>query len=106
MQDNILAVATDERETGWPSGPWSLKACQSFDGRATFNYYEVWTEDCDVICEEVYRAHNDGGRANMQLIAAAPDLYEALEAAVDAMEAVGMSCHDERAALARARGQS
>lgn len=62
----LLADATD--------GPWELHDCENFDGRATYHYKEVWDTDLNVIASEVYRAHNDGGRANMRLIAAAPDL--------------------------------
>ena len=47
--------------------------------------------------------------ANAHLIAAAPDLYEALEANVDAMDNLGISggaMDAARAALAKARGES
>ena len=60
---------------GYTPGPWKLHVAESFDGRSTFHYHEVWTDDLDVIAEEVYRAHNDGRRDSMRLIAAAPDLH-------------------------------
>ncbi len=75
-----------DREAG-AEGPWHLHDCKDWDGRATYHYQEVWTEDCDVIAAEVYRAHNDGGRANMSRIARVPDMEAALLAAEELAEA-------------------
>lgn len=44
--------------------------------------------------------------ANAHLIAAAPELYEALEDAVDLLTAAGYSTLEHRAALAKARGET
>lgn len=43
--------------------------------------------------------------ANTHLIAAAPDLYEALEIAIMRMENLGCDVESEKAALAKARGE-
>ncbi len=86
-----------DREAGTP-GPWHLHDCKDWDGRATYHYQEVWTEDCDVIAAEVYRAHNDGGSANMSRIARIPEMEAALLAAEELAEAVEgedqMMCQD------------
>ena len=74
-----------DREAG-AEGPWHLHDCKDWDGRATYHYQEVWTEDCDVIAAEVYRAHNDGGMANMSRIARIPDMEAALLAAEELAE--------------------
>ncbi|ARO14401.1 hypothetical protein BVG79_01055 [Ketogulonicigenium robustum] len=59
---------------GATEGPWRLHDCESYDGRTTTHYQEVWSGNLDVIVAEVFRANNDGGRGNMRLIALAPDL--------------------------------
>jgi hypothetical protein len=55
-------------------GPWSLSAETCHSGRMSGTYLRVWDDDLNAICAEEYGAHNDGGSANMRLIAAAPDL--------------------------------
>ena len=46
------------------------------------------------------------GPRNAHLIAAAPDMYEALEDAALALESAGLSCHRSFAALRKARGEA
>lgn len=60
---------------------------------------------------EVLYATHDGtfiieNSADAHLIAAAPELLDALRGAVDAMDAAGMSCHEQRAAIAKAEGKA
>lgn len=139
MQDNILAVATDEQEPM----EWEMRSCKPYtirgsvidvDHGAEDAHFSVWRKP--FINEHGHRQHTpictvavladdtETARANAHLIAAAPDLYEALEAArafiadqyadarsqaldgeflaKDAREPFRTIC----AALARARGQS
>lgn len=78
-----------DREAG-AQGPWHLHDCKDWDGRATYHYQEVWTENCDVIAAEVYRAHNDGGSANMSRIARIPEMEAALLAAEELADVVNL----------------
>lgn len=55
-------------------GPWELHDATDYSGRSTTHYQEVWDDSLNVIAAEVYRAHGDGGPANMRLIALAPSL--------------------------------
>ena len=71
---------------GHTPGPWRLHDAEAFEGRATYHYQEVWSDGLDVIAAEVYRAHGDGGRQNMRLIAAAPDLLTSYRAALDEID--------------------
>ena len=71
---------------GHAPGPWRLHDAEAFEGRATYHYQEVWSDGLDVIAAEVYRAHGDGGRQNMRLIAAAPDLLVGYRAALDEID--------------------
>lgn len=75
-----------DRVAGTP-GPWELHNAESFDGRATYRYKEVWSQDLDVIAAEVYRAHGDGGKENMNRIARVPDMEAALLAADEFIKA-------------------
>lgn len=79
-----------DREAGTP-GPWKLHDTESYDGRSTTHYQEVWSDDLDVICEEVTRAHNDGGSANMRRIARVPELEEIALAAAELIDAYNNS---------------
>jgi hypothetical protein len=73
-------------------GPWSLSAETCYSGRMSGTYHRVWDDDLNAICAEEYGAHNDGGSANMRLIAAAPALAREVialrEAARDAAHAL------------------
>lgn len=55
-------------------GPWELRDAESYNGRSTTYYLDVWDGDLNVIASEAHRAHGDGGRSNMRLIALAPQL--------------------------------
>lgn len=84
-------------DTKWTPGPWKLYggtiAWASPTGPRRHIAHMAW----DVEADE-YAAHD------AHLIAAAPELYEALEAALD--EDSGLMCADKmRAALAKARGE-
>lgn len=81
------ARALIEPLTGHTPGPWILHDAESFTGRATYHYQEVWSEGLDVIAEEAYRAHGDGGRKNMRLIAASPTLRGIVPELADRLEA-------------------
>ena len=89
-------------------GPWHLDAQESFDGRATYHFYRVFDDNLNAICCEEYGAHNDGGLANMRLIAAAPDLLAALELTHAALSGANMNMKvvesKARAAIAKAKG--
>ena len=97
----------------WTPGPWQFYELQGDDG---LGYIRPFDEDGKEIAH-----HGDSGRsqaenvANARLIAAAPELYEALNrllASVNPGNAVthatGCRCviHEARAALARARGET
>ena len=92
-------------DTKWTPGPWRI-------GR--YHHVVLPNPDCqksegggEGICHVYGDAHKRV--ANSHLIAAAPELYEALEDALHFMESVGppryvrMQCES---ALAKARGQS
>ena len=67
----------------WTKGPWPIKPTGDFkrivigdglvDGPGGYEVAEVYSDDCD----------RDEAMANAHLIAAAPDLYAALEAIRD-----------------------
>jgi hypothetical protein len=93
-------------ETKWTKGTWALvirprgpDEIRSSDERA------------ELICEFPFGA-SDGSEleASAHLIAAAPDLYEALESLVDEVtnhgEADGAILDSARAALTKARGEA
>lgn len=127
MQDNILAVATDERETAWTPGPWlASKASADDDHVSGFEWYLYAPNFGAVGYWTGHKSHHKDERwflseADANLIAAAPDLYEALEEIRDmlwsrpdisdrlrplmgfAEEATNQKA---AAALAKARGQS
>jgi hypothetical protein len=89
-------------------GPWHLQSQESYDGRATYHYLRVFDDNLNAICSEEYGARNDGGRANMHLIAAAPDLLEALEDVIGSLNnrLINMDAAQEKAqaAIAKAKG--
>jgi len=96
-------------ETRFTPGPW-------WEESDTYQVPRIWARfpdgsPCDVACAE-----GDGSipfeerRANARLIAAAPELYEALKKALDQSGCDGDLCayawHDEaRAAIAKAEGK-
>lgn len=59
---------------GTTPGPWEIRPAERWGDRVTEYYHEVWDDDCNIIAGEVTRAHRDGGRKNIRLIAAAPTL--------------------------------
>ena len=109
----------------WTKGPWPIKPTGDFkrivigdglvDGPGGYEVAEVYSDDCD----------RDEAMANAHLIAAAPDLYAALDDLLAAYAEPdqqiccgghGCGCrgasvrdlaeHRARAALAKARGQA
>jgi hypothetical protein len=87
----------------WTEGPWEVQTYQEpFDAGKT--YYQVTT-----IPEQILVAKCGVGEfeipGNAHLIAAAPDLYNALETLAQAWESKGLPCDAARAALAKARGE-
>lgn len=92
-------------------GPWLLDV--GFDGSGDFNqYWQVHDGSDAVVCSTSFcMAGNKEGNAH--LIAAAPDLYEALKSCLNFMEntesELGFSLESAdqaRAALAKARGEA
>lgn len=87
---------------GHTPGPWQVRDCDSVGHRCTNYYQEIWSENFDVlVTTEVTRAHGDGGRENIRLIAGAPDLKATLAAALDALDAKDAEIERMRALLAR-----
>ena len=98
----------------WTQGPWPIKPTGDFkrivigdglvDGPGGYEVAEVYSDDCD----------RDEAMANAHLIAAAPDLYAALEELADLMDAVragdytpdSFTCQPAQIALAKARGET
>ena len=85
-------------ETKWTAGPWKADEEQAY----------IFGPECEMIAE--LRGYGAGlpMQANARLIASAPELYRALEAAIRDMELSDMvvqNCLPQcRAALALARG--
>jgi len=98
------------------AGPWEAKTWEgSVVGHATGQAYEgehaaVFSEAAGMICPLGLAADQES-RANAHLIAAAPDLYEALTDLVKLIDEVAPSYADStvvfaaRAALSKAEGQ-
>ena len=101
----------------WTKGPWPIKPTGDFkrivigdglvDGPGGYEVAEVYSDDCD----------RDEAMANAHLIAAAPDLYAALDNLETAATGAGVPHQQERkllhecitaarAALAKARGET
>ena len=59
---------------------------------------------CDANDNDVCACEQENWEADAYLIAAAPDLYEALEYTAQLLEALGGTTHTAQAALAKARG--
>jgi len=96
------------QENKWTPGPWRVDD----DG---VDYPLIIGNDEKYVCEILFHPQPSQQVANAHLIAAAPDLYEALETAesciVDVVGAFGVKVPDEilqeiRAALAKARGEA
>jgi hypothetical protein len=80
----------NQKEVKWTPGPWEVdgsKVCYDLDGTK------------DNICNTVWQ------EANAHLIAAAPDLYEALAEIMDWVVNDHPASVKARAALAKARGE-
>lgn len=96
-------------ERKWTKGPWLMKRGKlrkngsiriKFSGGTWTNFATAWVRLADC------RFDVDEGLANAHLIAAAPDLYEALEMARVWLEFDGrFDMQGINAALAKARGE-
>lgn len=93
----------------WTKGPWRYDTGPSFSGM----YHSVLADGETLVCE-CWEQPDDIAQADAHLIAAAPDLYAALEemVALDEMtsDAMDWAATPEviaaRAALAKARGEA
>jgi hypothetical protein len=88
-------------DTKWTKGPWSvhhrMRDCVTFEGRHGTENLFLENVDGYYACQSTDDAH---------LIAAAPDLYNALATLADAAESRGIPVNAARAALAKARSES
>lgn len=81
-------------------GPWVASLTLGY-GEAGEHGIPIAREKDDLLVAHVY------GAANARLIAAAPDLLEALELVVDITERAGLGAVlNARAAIAKAKGES
>ena len=101
-------------DTPWTPGPWPIKPTGDYkrilvgvglvDGPGGYDVAEVYSDDCD----------RNEAEANARLIAAAPDMAEALDRLLTEYDAVDLAAAEPpsltaavfaaRAALAKARG--
>lgn len=102
-------------ETKWTPGPWRHRvggnlgnAIEAYTGE--WEYGEKWEIVATFQCAPTRSKHPDdmvNAKANGDLIASAPELYEALERMVEFFQGYqGMELTTARAALAKARGES
>src|SRR5690554_4939482 len=94
-------------ETKWTPGPWvAHNAGSHWNNPAIENWVIHWSDYGECVVDHVYE------KSDAYLIAAAPDLYEALDDLRSSCKALGLDrdLHQElynaRAALAKARGES
>ena len=93
----------------WTKGPWPIKTTGDFkrivigdglvDGPGGYEVAEVYSDDCD----------RDEAMANAHLIAAAPDMAEALDGLLGLLDAGSLyepQAYAARTALAKARGET
>ena len=93
-------------ERKWTPGPWVVVADDVKEGSPEEGAF-VPFGGCGCCGSPWMTADGDKGRAEARLIAAAPDLYEALcEALVYVPEHHGPIMHKINAALAKARGET
>lgn len=96
-------------DTKFTPGPWRVGAdfeSICLDGDSSRKFTSNGWAKC--VAKVTERSWMEGTQPfhNAHLIAAAPDLYEALEGVITAMEGLGHGPFDaERAALAKARGE-
>lgn len=91
-------------ETKHTPGPWELVSLSGYG--SPFSIRMPYIEGMAKPDQKHYGVQSIRRREDAQLIAAAPELYEALEDAVDLLTAAGYSTLEHRSALAKARGES
>ena len=74
-------MRNDQTETKWTPGPWQVTQCRN--GMPYVNVFRVsgpsdGTAPCTILFETKYKTAAEN-KANAHLIAAAPDMYKALE---------------------------
>lgn len=98
-----------EKKNKHTPGPWVGETAKSHGANITI--YGTEAGDAVDVCDVVYRGDETQVEANAHLIAAAPDMLEALEAALAYLVMAGTD-HAEptratiRAAIKKARGES
>lgn len=85
-------------ETKFTPGPWKIKQCKDFCGYENCKYH--WVEP-----PGHFTQGSGFEQADANLIAAAPDLYNALEVLEKAANERGIPTDAAKAALAKARGE-
>lgn len=80
-------------------GPWSVGSGSAFQASIYAGRLNI-----GFACEEYGRIDSSTAAANARLIAAAPELLEALEAMLDEDDG-GMAANKARTAIAKARGE-
>ena len=91
-------------DTKFTPGPWRLG---NFSGLNDRFIYDGSDEGWAIADTKMHHGrHHKQGLANAHLIAAAPELYEALEDAALICRAFGHQCPQFYAALAKARGEA
>lgn len=94
------------RDCGWTPGPWAHAVRNNHEIQCSFVGVVIGGEYMDVGFVNDMADH-----ANAHLIAAAPDMYEALEQALTSMQDGGyqndhVAIRAGREAMAKARGES
>jgi hypothetical protein len=110
-------MRNDQTETKWTPGPWQVTQCRN--GMPYVNVFRVsgpsdGTAPCTILFETKYETAAEN-KANAHLIAAAPDMYKALERLLLAYQGgtAARSVQQQRedaafaaATLAKAKGES
>lgn len=86
-------------------GPWRIGNCPSYDGYTGKPYRNIWAGDGDA-AQVIARAIDYGDvDANAALVAAAPDLLEALKGVLRVADRKTVEFDAARAAIAKAEGK-
>jgi len=85
-------------EPKWTPRPWHV--CGKYGDEVKSN------DGMGVHCDQDFRIPDDVAKANARLIAAAPELYEALSWCMDQLSHMGIEYMPGDVALAKARGET